>query len=74
MVRDGSCFIPFGLGPYACAGKQLGWMKTRAMIAKLVMGFQWKLAKGRGSMNGELLGKDEFTVAFEACWVDFEKI
>jgi cytochrome P450 len=74
MVRDGSCFVPFGLGPYVCAGKQLGLMKVRAMIAGLVVGFEWKLADGTGPVDGELLGKDEFTVAFEECWVDFKKI
>jgi cytochrome P450 len=74
MVRDGSCFIPFGLGPYVCAGKQLGLMKVRAMIAGLVGGFEWRLAEAEAPVDGGLLGKDEFSVAFEECWVDFKKI
>jgi len=74
MVRDGSCFIPFGLGPYACAGKQLGLMKVRAVIAGIIGGFEWRLAEGRGGVDGELLGKDEFSVAFEECWVEFRTI
>lgn len=72
LVRDASCFFPFGLGPYACAGKQLGLMKTRAVVAALVGAFTWRLAKGME--EAELLGRDEFSVAFEACWVEFERI
>lgn len=47
-------------------------MKTRATVAALVAAFTWRLAKGM--QEGELLGRDEFSVAFGACWVEFERI
>ena len=71
-MRDGSCFFPFGLGSYSCAGKQLGLMKTRAIVAALVGAFTWRLVKE--TEQGELLGRDEFSVAFESCWVEFQRI
>jgi hypothetical protein len=49
-------------------------MKVRAMIAGLVGGFEWRLAEAEAPVDGGLLGKDEFSVAFEECWVDFKKI
>jgi hypothetical protein len=49
-------------------------MKVRAVIAGIIGAFEWRLAEGRGCVDGELLGKDEFSVAFEECWVEFRTI
>jgi len=51
-------------------------MKVRAIVARLVDAFTWRLVDGMESksIEGELLGKDEFSVAFEECWVRFERI
>ena len=51
-------------------------MKVRAVVAGLIGAFTWRLVegtKGEGAER-ELLGKDEFSVAFEECWIQFEKI
>jgi hypothetical protein len=47
-------------------------MKTRAIVAALVGAFTWRLVKE--TEQGELLGRDEFSVAFESCWVEFQRI
>jgi cytochrome P450 family 628 len=74
LVIDASGFIPFGVGPYSCAGKQLGMMKTRATIAGLVMKFRWRLDAATDPEEFERAGKDEFSIAMGQCWVRFKKI
>jgi hypothetical protein len=51
-------------------------MKVRAIVAGLIGAFTWRLVEGMKdeSAEGELLGKDEFSVAFGECWVQFAKI
>jgi cytochrome P450 len=45
-VCNKKVFSPFGVGPYGCVGKQLALGEIRAVVAKLVLGFDVGFAEG----------------------------
>ena len=46
----------------------------RATIAGLVSHFSWELAVETDPEEFEKSGKDEFSIAFGECWVQFKRI
>ncbi|KAK2753551.1 hypothetical protein FQN54_007328 [Arachnomyces sp. PD_36] len=47
LVKDGSAFIPFNIGPYACIGKRLALMELRRVTAELLRSYDISLAPGQ---------------------------
>jgi cytochrome P450 len=46
QLLNRKAFAPFATGPYGCVGKQLALSEIRAVVAKLVMGFEVRFAEG----------------------------
>lgn len=41
-------FVPFSIGPKACAGQQLALMELKVMLVMLLAAFEFKLASNMG--------------------------
>ena len=46
LVLNKKSYMPFGIGPYGCVGKQLALNEIRTVVAKLVLGFDVRFAEG----------------------------
>jgi cytochrome P450 len=47
--RSGAArWVPFSLGPKACAGQNLALLQSKAHLALLLAGYQWSLAPCMG--------------------------
>ncbi|OKL55370.1 hypothetical protein UA08_09379 [Talaromyces atroroseus] len=47
LIKDASVYIPFGLGPFSCAGKQLALMEIRRVTVDLLSRYDVSFAKGQ---------------------------
>ncbi|KAH8705884.1 putative benzoate 4-monooxygenase cytochrome P450 [Talaromyces proteolyticus] len=45
LIKDGSAYIPFGSGPFGCAGKQLALMEIRRITVDLLSRYDIALSK-----------------------------
>eukprot|EP00877_Chromochloris_zofingiensis_P013984 jgi/Chrzof1/883/Cz01g32180.t1 len=45
-------FVPFSIGPKACAGQQLALMELKVMLVMLLAAFEFKLASNMGGAKG----------------------
>ncbi|KAF7528053.1 hypothetical protein G7054_g10245 [Neopestalotiopsis clavispora] len=55
MVKDRRAFFPWGTGPYACVGKNLGILEIRIVTVLLINSFDISLAPGE---NGKRLTEE----------------
>ncbi|KAG6000416.1 hypothetical protein E4U21_005476 [Claviceps maximensis] len=63
LVKDGSVYVPFGNGKYACVGKALGLMEVRLVTSTILRQFDIDLAH-EGAEAGFFSGlKDCFTLS-----------
>jgi cytochrome P450 len=47
-VTGAARWVPFSLGPKACAGQNLALLQSKAHLAMLLAGYQWSLAPSMG--------------------------
>ncbi|KAF2843450.1 cytochrome P450 [Patellaria atrata CBS 101060] len=48
-----SVFNPFSIGPRGCIGKPMGYLEVTLTLARLVWGYEMRLAPGEAGMMGE---------------------
>lgn len=39
LIKDRTAFMPFGIGPYGCAGRVVSYMEMKLLVASIVMRF-----------------------------------
>ncbi|EWG42531.1 hypothetical protein FVEG_04308 [Fusarium verticillioides 7600] len=73
LVRDASAFAPFSIGRYSCAGKQLGLLEVRHVLAQIASKFNIRLAPNQtveafqeGLADGFTLLCPKLEMVFEA--------
>ncbi|KAG5984829.1 hypothetical protein E4U55_003047 [Claviceps digitariae] len=63
LVKDGSVYVPFGSGRYACVGKALGLMEVRLVTSTILRQFDVDLAHERAEPGFFSGLKDCFTLS-----------
>ncbi|KAG5917360.1 hypothetical protein E4U42_007267 [Claviceps africana] len=63
LVKDGSIYVPFGTGRYACVGKALGLMEVRLVTSTILRQFDVDLAHERAEAGFFSGLKDCFTLS-----------
>lgn len=75
LVLNKKAFLPFGIGPYGCVGKQLALNEIRTVVAKLVLEFDVKFAEGEDGRRILEETKDYFVLGLgdlELCFTPRE--
>ena len=73
LILNRKAFAPFVIGPYGCVGKQLALGEIRAVVAKLVTGFEVGFAEGEDGRRIEEDTKDYFVLGLgdlELCFTE----
>ncbi|EED15645.1 cytochrome P450, putative [Talaromyces stipitatus ATCC 10500] len=71
LVKDPSAYAPFGLGPFACAGRQLAYMEIRRITTELLSRYDISLAKDQTREAFYEGQRDSFTVVCGKLQLEF---
>ncbi|KAI2465220.1 monooxygenase [Annulohypoxylon bovei var. microspora] len=71
MGTSGAPYMPFSLGPYICAGKNLAMMSLRIMIAGIAQNFDLSFAPGETGETFDKEPKETFTTGLSSLMVNF---
>ncbi len=73
LIINSKGFIPFGAGRYHCVASRLGLMKIRAVLAHLVLNFEFALSDQTDKTRWEMSGKENFLMVFGSLHLCFQK-
>jgi len=64
LVREGSLFMPFSMGPHGCVGKALALAEIRLVIASLVARFEIEVGSGETQETFRKKQRDMLTMMY----------
>ncbi|KAI2613387.1 putative benzoate 4-monooxygenase cytochrome P450 [Hypoxylon sp. NC1633] len=71
MGTEGAPYLPFSIGPYGCAGKNLAMMSLRIALSRIVQHFDVALAPGETGEAFDKEAKDTFTIFLKPVMLEF---